>query len=1195
MKLKRIELCGFKSFCDRVTIEFDEIITGIVGPNGCGKSNVLDAIRWVMGEQSVKNLRGRKRKDVIFNGSEKRKGASSAEVTLVLEEVPIEHRPEGFTECDEIAITRRLSSRGTSGYFLNKQPARLRDIRMLFMGTGLGKHSYALIEQGKVNAFIQSSPEQRRLWVEEAAGISRYKEQRKTAESRLGQTQDHVDRLNDVLQTLSGQRKSLQRQASKARKHRVLSEEIQDLDLYISAHKYLKFWARERQLKLLLSDVDIQEHQLREQNAQKEVAVQGLELELKEASGELLEVREKLQKRIARLALLEQTDEHLRLDIQRLEERAKRVKNDLHSSGNQMENADELTEQLISDMKELREQQGEQGEEIEVADAKLQELQLQIKDADRIVEQLKSEVIEVVGQVATHRNQLQSTQSRHEEFTARIESNETECTALAEQENGFQSKSDQTSRLLERCRYEKDYLEGQQEQLADALVTTKQDLVIAQKQFQEIQNEINEKQARLDSLEELQSEYGDLSEGSRALLQARDKGEIANKMAMRGALVELVEVPEEFETALASVLGDKLHYIVVRNAEVAVEAIQYLNEHELGRTGFLSMATHSSHDPITLPEHPSVLGCLADHVGAQQIFRPLLEQMIGQCIVVREIEDAMYIIAENPHIQATWVSLDGSVLFVDGTILGGHATSSGVGALQRRRQIKELNETVERLHLVFDEKEEALDALQGDLEDLEEQQANQREELQQLQVKETALTKDLEMHETELKRLKERISLLRREGGRLQSQIDTLDKDRSSLQERLETLEAQQKASEEKLSQTRSQMVSDRETQTTLIEELTELKVKVAARREREESIQHQLRQLQERKTNLEQHRERLQKETQSLEAECIKKRTERESAESERNELTQLIKQQKEEVASQGSQFAEEEERLRDLRVEIEALRKKMESTREKRTELLLEQREIQVNQQALDQEVRQVYGISVGEALPVQHCRPTPGKEEREQLKSLKKQRNRLGEVNPLAEEEFDQIDEKYQFLRTQIEDLEKSIASLHKTIKNINQKTREQFKETFEAIRDNFSKLFPKLFEGGAANLVLTDPENLLETGVDITVRPPGKRRQNIMLLSGGEKALTTTALIFSFFLYKPSPFCILDEVDAPLDDVNIDRYNRLLRELSGVTQFIVITHNKRTMELADQLYGVTMQEPGVSTCVSVRIEGTIADAA
>lgn len=1195
MRLIRIELCGFKSFCDRVTIHFDEVITGIVGPNGCGKSNVLDAIRWVMGEQSIKNLRGRSRSDVIFNGSERRKGASSAEVTLVLADVPAEHRPEGYEDCDEIAITRRLDKRGVSSYSLNKQPARLRDIRMLFLGTGLGKNSYAIIEQGKVNEFIQSSPEKRRLWIEEAAGISRYKEQRKTAESKLSQTQDHVDRLNDILQTISSQRKSLQRQANKARKFRVLSEEIEDLDLYLCSHKYLSGWARDRQLGLLLGDLGAQESVLREDMTRHEIQIQGLEGELKEASGELHEIRTKLQDKVSRLALIQQTREHLQEDIARVEKRLKLVKKEQEEGSSQMENAAERTAALIEELKSVRSEQSEQGEELEAADLRLQELQAQLQEADREIEALKGEVIEAVRQVTSHRNQLQSAQKRHEELTQRFDASEEEARSLEEQEQELQTQYKQTERLFERCRYERDYLEGQREQLTDTLLQTRQDLTVAQQQFREIQTTLAEKQARLNSLEELQAEYGDLNDACRALLQARDKGQLSNKMAIRGALLEFLEVPQKFEGAVAAVLGEKLHHLVVRNPEVAVEAIQHLNENELGRAGFLSMNAEPLHEPISLPEHPAVVGCLADHIGTQQIFRPLIESLFGNCIVVQELEDAVYIMAEMPSAPVTWVSLTGDVIFADGQILGGRAASQELGVLQRRRQVKELTEEIERIEEEYDEREDTVTGLQDEVEALEEQQETQREELQQLNVKETALSKDIQRQEADLQRLQERASLLRREGGRLQLQRESLEKEQEQVAQQLEILVAQQEAAEAKLLETRERMTQDRTSQQELISELTELKVQIASRREREESIQHQIRSLQDRQNNIEAHRKKLEEERTQLEEELVTRKQNIEDAGAELENLNEGIAEYKDLVKAQGSQFEEEEQRLQSLRTTLERLRKKLEATREERTELLLEQREIQVNQQALDQEVRQQYGITIGEALPGQHCKPSPAPADEKRLKSLKDQRNKLGEVNPLAEEEFNQIDEKFQFMREQISDLEKTITSLHQTIKKINTKTKEQFRETFEAIRDHFSALFPKLFEGGAANLILTKPEDLLETGVDIMVRPPGKRRQNIMLLSGGEKALTTTALIFSFFLYKPSPFCILDEVDAPLDDVNIDRYNRLLRELSGVTQFLVITHNKRTMELADQLYGVTMQEPGVSTVVTVRIEDNFSTAA
>lgn len=1187
MRLKRLELCGFKSFDDRMKIHFDHTVTGIVGPNGCGKSNVLDAIRWVMGEQSMKSLRGKSRSDVIFNGSAKRNGADVAEVVLVLENVPEDKRPEGYEDSSELSITRRLDKSGNSGYLLNGQPARLKDVRMLFSGTGLGKNSYAIIEQGKVNEFIQSSPDQRRLWIEEAAGISRYKEQRKTAESKMNQTESHLERLNDVLRTLGTQRKNLQRQASKARKHRELREEIEDLDLYLSAHKYLQIWARQRQLKLQLDSLSDNQGDMRDELYSEEIRVQEMEYDLKEEAGNLQDQRERLQRRLARLGLIEQSQEHLGEDIERLGHRKEQLVREQKQAQDLIERTVNERSDVLRQLDDLVEEQGTQDGRLAETDEKLQALEESLREADQAIEAMKAEVIEAATQTATKRNQVQEVSRRLTEAAQRVEDNAAEQKEAVREYEEAQQQHKEAEERLERCQFEREDLQGSEEELASRQIELRKEVADAEKVAREVQEKVAEHRARLHSLKEIQAEYKDLNESSRELMKARDEGKLSSKDGILGALANWVAPEEKHEKAVAAALGERLQYLVVDSSDTALACIQYLRKHDAGRTGFVTLP-NSETELVAVPQHPGVLGHLASFVNASSSHQKVFDALLSQTLLVDDLANTMDLELVGELAQAVIVDLQGDIRFADGCLIGGKELSASLGMLQRRRQIKELEEKVEDLELLWDEKEERRQELQDELEDLIEERQRQREQIQMLVVKETALKKDLQRLEADYKRLQNQKEVLEREASRLQQQIKVLQDEHELLERRLQELTLAYEQREEALQEKRGQLERDRAQQQELVAALTAIKVEIAARSERQDSLRQQIDQLTQRHTNLVERQTNLSEEFKEVSETLAAKELSLKEAKEEQVDLQNKIDSEEKGVKEQIQKYAEAEQELEEAKRAVEQLRKRVENLREMRTNFLLEQRECEVQLEALDHEVRGRYGFPIGEALPGHHCRPIPGPEDEKRLKSLQKQLMKIGEVNALAEEEFTEVDEKYQFLKGQIDDLEKTLASLKKTIQKINQKTKELFRETYDAIRQNFQYLFPKLFEGGHADLILTDPNDLLGTGVDISVRPPGKRRQNVVLLSGGEKALTTTALIFSFFLHKPSPFCILDEVDAPLDDVNIDRYNRLLRELCEITQFLVITHNKRTMELADQLYGVTMQEPGVSSVLTVRIE-------
>ncbi len=1188
MRLKKIELHGFKSFCDKATLHFDHQIVGVVGPNGCGKSNVLDAIRWVMGEQSMKSLRGKSRSDVIFAGSEKRKPSQMASVTLTLSDVPPEHRPEGFEEHSEISITRRLTSKGESGYLINGQPGRLRDIRMLFLGTGLGnKQSYALLEQGRVNEFIQSTPEKRRLWVEEAAGISRYKEQRKLAESRMQSTQTNLDRLQDLMTELSSQRSSLQRQANKAKKHRLLKEEIRQIDLHIASYRYLENWANNRHITLLLADLDETEKKARYQLKIAEEQYTQLQYELRDESEQLQEERQKIQEIHAQIALLNQTIEHLTEDIEALKTRQIRSENAHERLHEQLDHERQEILRLTERRTELQEEQKKATLELEEKEILAEELEDRLAESLENIEEIKSELFETATREATLRNQIQEIQRRLEELSNRQDRNTEENDFAQTQFEELEEKQQLTLTELHRCQTSLESLSAQQEEKETRQEQLAGQLHHAEYERKLLEARLSEKQARLSSLKDLQEQFQDLDESTRVVLEARAQGRWTHDQ-IRGVVAEWIEPSERYETAVAAALGDQLQYIIASHPNVALDVAQFIQNGHWGRLGITILPQQPPSSLPTIPEAPFILGRLASFVPTKQEYQTLLSHLLKPYILVENIEQTLTHFFDKMPQDITFVSLKGELLHPDGSLIVGTQQDISLGLLQRRREIKELSSQVTELSEELDDWNDQIDSLEEQKEELEEQLEEIKNKRQQLAFKQIELDKDRQRFEADLANLQERLHFLQHENQRIAIQQAELESEHSTLETQLHSLTQNREQQEQYLAALQQQTQNDQQRLQETQQILTTLKVQNAARKERDDALAQQIAQLEENQRTLGQRQFNIRREKEQIAQQLTEKTHALLLHKKELKALQQQVEHDEAQFQSQHQQLAQIETKLQKTLQSVEKYRSTLEQLNEKRTQYLLRQKELEVELKALQEDIQKRYHLPIGETLPQNHCRKPPQKNDFERLETLKKQLSRIGEVNPLAEKEFAEIDERHRFLSSQIDDLNKALHSLKKTIQKINQQTKEQFKETFEKIRDYFGELFPKLFEGGKGELILTDPHNLLETGVDIMVHPPGKRRQTVALLSGGEKAMTTLALLFSFFLYKPAPFCVMDEVDAPLDEANVDRFNKLLRELSSLTQFIVITHNKRTMEMGDHLYGVTMQEPGVSTIVAVQLQ-------
>ncbi|MBI2068184.1 MAG: AAA family ATPase [Deltaproteobacteria bacterium] len=979
MQIKKLEMVGFKSFVDPTIIDFDSPLIGIVGPNGCGKSNIVDAIRWVMGEMSAKSLRGRGMEDVIFNGSQTRPPINMAEVSLTFStEDGI--APAPYTEFSEITITRRLFRDGESEYLINKIPCRLRDIINLFLGTGVGHRAYSVIEQGRIDFAINAKPEDRRLLIEEAAGVSKFKARKEAAVRKMEATRQNLARLKDILVEVQRQIGSLDRQVKKAEKYRQLKEEVKSLDLKLASLRYREANTEKGELESLLSDWNRRELESQTRISALDASQESARLQLLEKDRELNRRQEALFEATSRLKLLQAKEEFQLREKKRLEE----------------EKASST--QILQEGEKIRQEVG------------------------RIAQQL--EIL---------RSDSSSVHHEMEELRARIAS-------------GKERKE------------------------------------VLEKELAIRREEISLKRSRFKSLVDLERNFEGYQEGVRNILRAKREGSTSS--GVLGVVADYVDSPQEYEMAVSAALGEKLQYVIVKSHEEGLEAVSFLKSQASGRSTFIALDIREKEENPFPYQESGVIGPLLDLVKLKADTLKVGQYLLGDVILVQNLDKAIDLWRSNGH-HKTLVTLEGEVVDPFGVVSGGSAGLPGKMLLEKKREIRELRIEVARLEEEISLKEDSVSQFEGTLSelslDLEDLNRRKHEE----DIKKISLDKEGEHLTKELKRLQEVEEALRRAEekiNRLQEEKESEQAERAVLQGKVEAL---------------------------------------------------------------------------TLSADQIRK---------EHQAISRTLE--------------EEEARTRTLRKEYDLARS---HTGDLRVTLS----RLEGDLRHMGEQIFEKYNTSLTEVAFGEEAVPIDRSLEEKNLSELKARLEKLGDVNLGAIPEYEALRERQEFLGRQTEDLEQSLLALEKAIQKINQMTRKRFEETFVLVNEKFKALFPRLFRGGSAELRLTESEDGASQGMDLFVQPPGKKLSHIGLLSGGEKAMSAVAFIFSIFLVKPSPFCILDEVDAPLDDTNVERFHKLLSEILPRSQFILITHNRRTMEQCHRLYGVTMEEAGISKIVSVRL--------
>jgi chromosome segregation protein len=1175
MKIKRLEISGFKSFADKVLLDFQQGVTGVVGPNGCGKSNIVDAIRWCMGEQSAKHLRGKSMEDVIFAGSDNRRPLGVAEVSLVFS-TEDGRAPARYLDYAEIQLTRRLYRDGESDYLINKTPCRLLDITELFMDTGVGTRAYSIIEQGKIGQILHSRPEERRFLIEEAAGVTKFKSRKQVALKKIEATRQNLTRLADVLGEIRRQLSALQRQARKAEKFREFRDELREIELLFTARDYRETQEQRSRAEQELAALNDRIREVFAASALSEVRVEQARLGLLEAEKLLAVTQEENYRIRSEFSAAENGLEFQRKELAGLESRLTRLESEAGELEQRLKECASQRELLELRRDTSAVESAERAEELQQAEAELAGQQQDEDELQRLLEGRRRDMFEALSESAQFKSRQENARKRLAGVAERLARHEREGVQLTERltlsrQRAAELETELTNSTSEQeaCKFELTRLRSQEDEL-------KKRIPEQEKRWQAQRDELNRGASRLHSLKELEAQFAGYGLGVKNLMKAAEL-----RSGFSGLLADSVETDPELEGALEAALSDRLQCIVCAGEAEALRSLSFLKEQNGGRVG---LALPLDSDPLPLPD----LAGAVPLAGLVKIAGPcsgLIKHLLGSVMLVDDMSLAIGLARSHPALS--FVTRGGDMAAQGGVVTGGSTDPVQKGIIHKKREIKDLENRVTALEREVAELGKERDGLRRQSQETAEGLKNAGARLHQCELKLAGLRKDRQQAADEITRVEERLAVQSMETANLNEEKETLEAELKLTGDQLAATGSASQELEQAVERLKAELDTRRAQLTTVRERVTTIRVQVATLREQHEAHLRGIADLERQSQDLVRRMTSDREDTQKGSAE----RLQLQAAIIVGNErLEALLRQQVVAEASlaevrsaydvAGSGLASAEMQARHHREDNDA-------ARQSQAELNLRFSTLSMQTEHLEQVLLDKSRISMSEALLRLESVTFDESSRRARQSELQRLLDEMGEVNLMAIDEYAGMEERFTFLSTQKEDLEESLRSLQQAIQRINRTTRQRFQETYDLVNAKFQEVFPRLFCGGRAELRLTNEEDLLETGIDIIVQPPGKKLQNVTLLSGGEKALTAVALIFSIFLIKPTPFCLLDEVDAPLDDANIGRFNEMVREMSAISQFIIITHNKATMQVADTLYGITMEEPGASKVVSVRL--------
>ena len=1182
MLLKKLEVYGFKSFADRTEFVFEPGLTAIVGPNGCGKSNVVDAIRWVLGEQSAKSLRGNEMLDVIFGGTATRKSLGYAEAALSIDNssrrLPIDY--------DEVCVARRLYRSGESEYFLNKQPCRLKDIRELIMDTGIGMDAYSVIEQGKVDVLLQANAQDRRSIFEEAAGISKYKAKKKAALSKLERVDQDLLRLQDILQEVQKQIRSIERQAAKARRFKTLTEELRGRELALLLHEYHQISVKLAALNQELQGASQQRESLNTTSEQLDAEVTQKETEGIALEQRLAQLQAADSEAQARISGAETTITMNRDRIRELEIFEKRARADIEQATARITEIERELARLSAEANAAEQQIDEQQGALTEKQAQAHEAGQQAATLGRCLEEQRTAIVDTLQHRSSVQNDLANVTNGQRSLSGERHRLAARGVALRQELEQLWQKRQDLEGALETLRRSLD------EQRA-ALARDRADQDRALERLRELTDQIHDgqvtlksKESRHELLSDLEARCEGLEAGVKVILEeARREG--SSLSGIRGLVADLIAVEFEHAPAIESILGDRVQAIVVHSVAEAKAAMAFLREQHKGRAAFLALDAMSRGGAPTVEPLPEGVQALRarELVRAAEGAEAVADRLLARAFIVQDLDAAVGLAATANGSVMTYATPRGELARSDGFVFGGNGQERA-GVISRRSELRALEAEMTELRAQLGTLEQQKSEVTARLEQLRRSVNEAEARLTQAELSIARQSDELERVHSDVAEREEELEVGRSEIADIDGQLEELRTRQAALEGelgRLDSVEHEIKQAVSSFEEKRNGLVQRK---AALDEEITELKIGLAQRRERCDSIKHAAAQ----QARSAQEQRELVTRTDGEIQQSIERREAAARTIGEKEEQLRTLVEQRDALRTEMGQLDSERNALREaleaLRSQNRRLHAELQQLDEQIQQARLRINELQYELRSLEERARNDCEAALAELHTGHQEVEQDWTALRAEIEDLRRKRDAIGPVNLLAIQELEELQQRETFLSAQFNDITAAKQSLQEAIRKINHHSRKLFQETFDAVRANFQVLFRKLFGGGKADIFLEPDQDVLEAGVEIIARPPGKEPLSITLLSGGEKVLTATALLFAVFCAKPSPFCVLDEVDAALDEKNIDRFVLMLREFLEHSQFIVITHSKRTMSLADALYGVTMQEAGVSRKVSVK---------
>ena len=1182
MYLKRLEMQGFKSFADKTVLEFMPGITSVIGPNGSGKSNISDAIRWVLGEQSMKSLRGSKSEDIIFAGTQNRKSLGFAEASLVFDntdgKLPVEYT--------EVTVTRKIYRSGESGYYINKTPCRLKDVLELFMDTGIGKDGYSIIGQGKIDEILSNKSEDRRHIFEEAAGIVKYRVRKVESEKKLEHTKLNLLRINDILSEIESNIEPLRIQSEKARKFLDLREELKSIEVGLFLYNIESY---KEKLQKVIEDNEILKSQ-NEEASNKMQEISDLKEKLKQEIDDITnnienmqnlgfeseKEKERLNSEIniskERITNNKENDNRYNAEIEEIKLRIKDLEEEKKAKLDKKNN-------LFTNKEKFKKELEEKEKELEEANKKLSSKELEIEEKKKIVSDNTDAKYEKQANISTIEANLENIEKRKKQIATEIDFNisELDSTRLTKEEIAkvfyeIEDKKNKATKCLNEISSKSEETERKIKEYDDTI--------------NKLSSEYRIKESRLKFLKETEREKEGYIRSVKNLLLDCEKDNSLKK-GLHGVLASILKTPKEYETAIEMTLGAALQNVVTETEQDAKKLVEHLRKNNLGRASFLPISTVKGKklEKYNSKNINGIQGIASDLVEYNKKYEQIVLSFLGRTVIVDDMDTAIALAKQNNY-SFRIVTLKGDLINPSGAITGGSVAQKTVNILGRAREIedleKELKKINSKIEKIQQEKEEYLNDSESVLEEIN----SLEKSLQEIDIVYAADKQKLIAVEENIDRIQKRLEKLKAEKTELEKQKEEEVKNKEQEEADIKRI------SEEniELNAIIEQFANLNKDNQTYIDDLnmdvTNLKISVSSFDESESSIDEMVERI-----NLD-----IENNNSSIESKIKQKeniKLDNETLENNIKELLEKINEIDEKVNNSGNQVNE----LKAQRIEKNNSLSKAEKDYESQFEVIEGLKEqivkIDVKKSKLEQDIEDVvnklweeYELTpnnVGEYQKPENVQSTT-----KQVNKLRSQIKELGSINVDSIEEYNTTKQRYDFMCEQRLDLEDGIAKLKKVIQDMTSTMKTQFAKQFEIINKNFGEVFKELFGGGKAELILTDPENILECGIDIHVQPPGKKLQNMTLLSGGEKAFTAIALLFAILKINPSPFCVLDEIEAALDDVNVFRYADYLKKFTDNTQFLVITHRKGTMEAADTVYGITMEENGISKLLSMKLK-------